>query len=72
MGTKEENFSNDSIPESIKSLTEQDAKTILNLVYAVIKDNENPSEHLVTSVLRIFEQQLPRVAKARQNKNQPY
>ncbi|MGG3281084.1 hypothetical protein [Paenibacillus solani] len=69
MRTKEENFSNDSTLESIKSLTEQDAKTFLNLIYAVIKDNENPSEHLVSNVLRIFEQQLPRVAKARQNKN---
>lgn len=69
MGTKEENFSKDSTMESIKSLTEQDAKTFLNLIYTVIKDNENPSEHLISSVLRIYEQQLPRVAKARQNKN---
>jgi hypothetical protein len=69
METKEENFPNDSTMESIKSLTEKDAKTFLNLIYALLKDNKNPSEHLISNVLSIFEKQLPRVAKARQNKN---
>ncbi|MGO4789336.1 hypothetical protein AB4124_18150 [Paenibacillus sp. 2KB_20] len=69
METKEENFPNDSTMESIKSLTEKDAKTFLNLIYALLKDNKSPSEHLISKVLSIFEKQLPRVAKARQNKN---
>lgn len=69
METKEENFPNDSAMESIKSLTEKDAKTFLNLIYALLKDNKSPSEHLISNVLSIFEKQLPRVAKARQNKN---
>lgn len=69
METKEENFPNDSTMESIKSLTEKDAKTFLNLIYALLKDNENPSEQLISNVLTIFEKQLPRVAKARLNKN---
>ncbi|KZS46457.1 hypothetical protein AWU65_11290 [Paenibacillus glucanolyticus] len=69
METKEENFLNDSTMESIKSLTEKDAKTFLNLIYALLKDNKSPSEHLNSNVLSIFEKQLPRVAKARQNKN---
>jgi hypothetical protein len=67
--TKEENFPKDITIESIKSLTEKDAKTFLNLIYALLKDNESPSEHLISNVLSIFEKQLPRVAKARQNKN---
>ncbi|MGG4091493.1 hypothetical protein [Paenibacillus lautus] len=69
MEKKEENFPNDSAMESIKSLTEKDAKTFLNLIYALLKDNKSPSEHLISNVLSIFEKQLPRVAKARQNKN---
>ncbi|ETT62086.1 hypothetical protein MHI43_15300 [Paenibacillus sp. FSL H8-0457] len=69
MEMKEENFLNDSTMESIKSLTEKDAKTFLNLIYTLLKDNKSPSEHLISNVLSIFEKQLPRVAKARQNKN---
>ncbi|AJS57803.1 hypothetical protein [Paenibacillus sp. IHBB 10380] len=69
METKEENFSNDSTMESIKSLTEQDAKTFLNLIYAVLKDNMIPSEKLISHVLSIFEEKIPRVVKARQNNN---
>lgn len=69
MEKKEENFPSDSTIESIKSLTEKDAKTFLNLIYALLKDNKNPSEHLISNVLSIFEKQLPRVAKARQNEN---
>ncbi|MGG3281140.1 hypothetical protein [Paenibacillus solani] len=69
METKEENFPNDSTMESIKSLTEKDAKTFLNLIYALLKDNKSPSEHLISNVLSIFEKQLPRVAKERQNNN---
>lgn len=67
METKEENFSNDSTVESIKSLTEQDAKTFLNLIYAVLKDNEIPSGKLIPQVLSIYEKQIPRVVKERQN-----
>ncbi|MCJ8013450.1 hypothetical protein MUG84_17120 [Paenibacillus sp. KQZ6P-2] len=69
METKEENFSNDSTMESIKSLTEKDAKTFLNLIYALLKDNGNPSEELISNVLSIYEKQIPRVVKARQNNN---
>lgn len=69
METKEENFSNDSTMESIKSLTEHDAKTFLNLIYAVLKDNMIPSEKLIVHVLTIYEKQIPRVVKARQNNN---
>ncbi|ETT62830.1 hypothetical protein MHI43_15770 [Paenibacillus sp. FSL H8-0457] len=69
METKEEKIPNDSTMESIKNLTEKDAKTFLNLIYALLKDNKSPSEHLISNVLSIFEKQLPRVAKARQNKN---
>ncbi|MBE9913697.1 hypothetical protein G8C92_06585 [Paenibacillus donghaensis] len=69
METKEENFSNDSTMESIKSLTEKDAKTFLNLIYALLKDNRNPSEQLISNVLSIYEKQIPRVVKARQNNN---
>ncbi|WP_145036405.1 hypothetical protein [Paenibacillus sp. Y412MC10] len=69
METKEEKIPNDSTMESIKNLTEKDAKTFLNLIYALLKDNKSPSEHLFSNVLSIFEKQLPRVAKARQNKN---
>ncbi|MEC0204677.1 hypothetical protein P4H39_18905 [Paenibacillus lautus] len=69
MEMKEGNISNDSTMESIKSLTEKDAKTFLNLIYALLKDNKSPSEHLISNALSIFEKQLPRVAKARQNKN---
>ncbi|MFE0555096.1 hypothetical protein ACFW1P_04050 [Paenibacillus sp. NPDC058910] len=69
METKEENLPNNSTMESIKSLTEKDSKTFLNLIYALLKDNKCPSEHLISNVLSIFEKQLPRVAKARQNKN---
>ncbi|WP_282942454.1 hypothetical protein [Paenibacillus sp. RC67] len=69
MGTKEENFSNDSIMESIKSLTEKDAKTFLNLIYALLRDNEGTGEQLISNVLSIYEKQIPRVVKARQNNN---
>lgn len=64
METKEEKIPNDSTMESIKNLTEKDAKTFLNLIYALLKDNKSPSEHLISNVLSIFEKQLPRVAKA--------
>lgn len=69
METKEENFSNDNIMESIKSLTEQDAKTFLNLIYAILKENEIPNEKLISHVLSIYEEKMPRVVKARQNNN---
>lgn len=69
MERKEENFSDDSTMESIQSLTEKDAKTFLNLIYAILKDNKNPSEHLISNVLSIYEKQIPRVVKARQNNN---
>jgi hypothetical protein len=69
METKEENFSNDRTMESIKSLTEKDAKTFLNLIYALLKDNRNPSEQLISNVLSIYEKQIPRVVKSRQNNN---
>jgi uncharacterized protein (UPF0297 family) len=69
MESKEDNFSNDSTMESIRSLTEKDAKTFLNLIYALLKDNKNPSEQLISHVLSIYEKQIPRVIKARQNNN---
>ncbi|ACX65339.1 hypothetical protein [Paenibacillus sp. Y412MC10] len=69
METNEEKIPNDNTMESIKNLTEKDAKTFLNLIYALLKDNKSPSEHLISNVLSIIEKQLPRVAKARQNKN---
>ncbi|KOR90814.1 hypothetical protein AM231_15345 [Paenibacillus solani] len=52
--------------ESIKNLTEKDAKTFLNLIYGLLKDNTNPSEKLILNVLSIFEKQIPRVVKARE------
>lgn len=67
MESKEENFSNDISMESIKSLTENEAKTFLNLIYAILKNNETPSEKLNSHVLSIYEKQIPRVVKARQN-----
>ncbi|MCM3781588.1 hypothetical protein M3231_01255 [Neobacillus mesonae] len=69
MGTNEENFSNDSTMEFIKSLSEKDAKTFLNLIYAILKDNKNPSEQLISNVLSIYEKQIPRVVKTRQKKS---
>ncbi|MFX3635279.1 MAG: hypothetical protein ACE3L7_10165 [Candidatus Pristimantibacillus sp.] len=69
METKEEDFSNDSTMESIKSLTEKDAKTFLNLIYVLLKDNRNPGEQLISNVLSIYEKQIPRVVKSRQDNN---
>jgi len=45
MERKEENVSNDGTMESIKSLTEKDAQTFLNPIYALLKDNRN--KHLI-------------------------
>lgn len=70
METKEDRFSNDSIIESIKSLSEKDAKTFLNLIYAILKDNENPSDKLIANVISVFEKKIPRVVKARRNNDQ--
>ncbi|SDW35365.1 hypothetical protein [Paenibacillus sp. PDC88] len=70
METKEENFSNDNTMELIKSLTEKDAKTFLNLIYAILKDNKNSNEQLISNVLSIYEKQIPRVVKARRQDNQ--
>lgn len=64
METKEENFSNDSM-ESIGKLTENEAKTFLNLIYVIIKDNEIPSESLISHILSIYEKRIPRVVNAR-------
>jgi len=69
MESKDERSSNDQIMESIRSLTGNDAKTFLNLIYALLKDNTNPSEHLVSQVLSIYEKKIPRVVKARQDRS---
>jgi len=69
MERKEEKIPIDSTMESTKNLTEKEVKTFLNLLNELLKDNKSPSEHLISNVLSIFEKQLPRVAKARQNKN---
>lgn len=61
-----ENQSNDSTFESIKNLTEKDAKTILNLIYSTLKDNEIPSDKLVSNVVSIYENKIPRLVRARQ------
>ncbi|MCM3782068.1 hypothetical protein M3231_03715 [Neobacillus mesonae] len=66
---KEQLFSNDRTMEFIKSLTERDAKTFLNLIYAILKDNQNPSEQVISNVVSIYEKQIPRVVKARQKNN---
>ncbi|GAA0848328.1 hypothetical protein GCM10008915_57290 [Bifidobacterium pullorum subsp. gallinarum] len=70
MEEKDGRVSNDTTVESIKSLTDKDAKTILNLIYAVLKDNTSPKEQLISSVLSIYEKQIPRMVKARQNRNE--
>ncbi|WP_211746296.1 hypothetical protein [Paenibacillus sp. Marseille-Q4541] len=64
---KLENFSNDSSMELIRGLTENEAKTFLNLIYAILKDNEIPNEKLISQVLSIYEKRIPRMVKARQN-----
>ncbi|MBD7969594.1 hypothetical protein [Paenibacillus gallinarum] len=69
METKKGNFSNDNTMESIQKLTEQDAKTFLNLIYAILKDNEIPSEKLISQVLSVYEKKIPRLVKARQDNN---
>ncbi|AWP27527.1 hypothetical protein [Paenibacillus sp. Cedars] len=69
MEEKDGRVSNDTTVESIKSLTDKDAKTFLNLIYAVLKDNTSPKEQLISNVLSIYEKQIPRVVKARQNHN---
>lgn len=68
MESKDERYSHDHIMESIRNLTENDAKTFLNLIYALLRDNTNPSEELVSQVLSVYEKKIPRVVKARQNK----
>ena len=69
MEPKEEKFPNDNSMESIGSLTENEAKTFLNLIYAILKDNEIPSEKLISHVLLIYEKRIPKVVKARKNNN---
>lgn len=66
METNNSRFSSENVMESIKSLTEKDAKTFLNLIYALVKDNTTPSEKLLLQVLSIYEKQMPRVVKARE------
>ncbi|MWV42230.1 hypothetical protein GRF59_01175 [Paenibacillus sp. HJL G12] len=63
-----DHHSKDTIFESIKNLTEQDAKTFLNLIYATLRDNDIPSEKLISDVLSIYEAKIPRVVSARQKK----
>lgn len=69
MEEQDGHVSNVTTMESIKSLTDKDAKTFLNLIYAVLKDNTSPKEQLISNVLSIYEKQIPRVVKARQNRN---
>ncbi|GIO92442.1 hypothetical protein J31TS3_36690 [Paenibacillus lactis] len=68
MESKEEHYSHDHIMESIRNLSENDAKTFLNLIYALLRGNTLPSEQLVSHVLSVYEKKIPRVVKARQNK----
>lgn len=66
MDKNNSSFSSESVMESIKSLTEKDAKTFLNLIYTLVKDNTTPSDKLLLQVLLIYENQMPRVIKARE------
>ncbi|MNI17646.1 hypothetical protein D3C73_710250 [compost metagenome] len=68
METKE-NHSIDNTMEAIKSLTEKDAKTFLNLIYAILKENEISSEQLISHILSIYEKKIPRVVSSRQQNN---